>query len=63
MGSVTEDDYLNTFTFHGGEFGNWLNDNDRQYSLDYGYDAFYGIISNKLRGVLPLHREFYENFL
>lgn len=41
MGSVTGDDYLNTFTFHGGEFGNWLNDNDRQYSLDYGYDAFY----------------------
>lgn len=43
MGSVTEDDYLNTFTFHGGEFGNWLNDNDRQYSLDYGYDAFYDL--------------------
>lgn len=43
MGSVTGDDYLNTFTFHGGEFGNWLNDNDRQYSLDYGYDAFYDL--------------------
>lgn len=38
--SVTGDDYLKAFTFHGGEFGNWLNDNDRQYSLDYGYDAF-----------------------
>lgn len=43
IGSVTGDDYLNTFTFHGGEFGNWLNDNDRQYSLDYGYDAFYDL--------------------
>lgn len=43
MGSVTGDDYLNTFSFHGGEFGNWLNDNDRQYSLDYGYDAFYDL--------------------
>lgn len=41
--SVTGDDYLKTFTFHGGEFGNWLNDNDRQYSLDYGYDAFYDL--------------------
>lgn len=42
-GSVTGDDYLKAFTFHGGEFGNWLNDNDRQYSLDYGYDAFYDL--------------------
>ena len=41
--SVTVDDYLKAFTFHGGEFGNWLNDNDRQYSLDYGYDAFYDL--------------------
>lgn len=41
--SVTGDDYLKSFTFHGGEFGNWLNDNDRQYSLDYGYDAFYDL--------------------
>lgn len=41
--SVTGDDYLKAFTFHGGEFGNWLNDNDRQYSLDYGYDAFYDL--------------------
>lgn len=41
--SVTGDDYLRTFAFHGGEFGTWLNDNDRQYSLDYGYDAFYDL--------------------
>ena len=41
--SVTGDDYLKSFTFHGGEFGNWLNDKDRQYSLDYGYDAFYDL--------------------
>lgn len=31
--------YLDTFGFAGGEFGNWMNENDRQASLDYGYDA------------------------
>lgn len=33
------DMYLNTFGFAGGEFGNWMNENDRQFSLDYGYNA------------------------
>lgn len=32
-------DYLNTFGFRGGEFGNWLNQNDRQASLNMGFDA------------------------
>lgn len=32
--------YLDTFGFAGGEFGNWMNENDRQASLDFGYDAF-----------------------
>lgn len=36
---ITGEDMLNTFTFKGGEFGNWLSDNDRQQSLNYGYDA------------------------
>lgn len=36
---ATGDMYLNTFGFAGGEFGNWMNENDRQFSLDYGYDA------------------------
>ena len=26
--------------FKGGEFGNWLNENERQQSLNFGYDAF-----------------------
>ena len=30
---------LDTFNFKGGEFGNWLNENDRQQSLNFGYDA------------------------
>ena len=31
--------YLDTFGFSGGEFGNWMNEKDRQASLDFGYDA------------------------
>jgi len=37
--NVTGDDYLKVFGFKGGEFGNWTNQNDRQVSLNYGYDA------------------------
>ena len=31
--------FLSELNFRGGEFGNWLNDNDRQASLDMAYDA------------------------
>ena len=31
---------LNVFGFYGGEFGNWLNENDRQQNLNFSYDAF-----------------------
>ncbi len=37
--NITGEDMMNTFNFKGGEFGNWLNENDRQQSLNYGYDA------------------------
>ena len=37
--SVTGQDYLSVFGFRGGEFGNWLNEKDRQASLDFGYEA------------------------
>jgi len=37
--NVTGEDYLKTFGFKGGEFGNWLNAQDRQTSLNFGYDA------------------------
>jgi len=36
---VTGQDYLDAFAFKGGEFGNWMNQNDRQASLNMGYDA------------------------
>ena len=36
---VSGQDYLDQFGFRGGEFGNWLNQTDRQVSLNMGYDA------------------------
>ncbi len=36
---ITGQDYLDAFGFRGGEFGNWLNQTDRQASLNMGYDA------------------------
>lgn len=38
--NITGDDMLNVFGFYGGEFGNWLNEKDRQQNLNYSYDAF-----------------------
>jgi hypothetical protein len=32
-------DYLDTFSFKGGEFGNWMSQTDRQASLNYGFEA------------------------
>ena len=37
--NISGEDMMNTFNFKGGEFGNWLNETDRQQSLNYGYDA------------------------
>ena len=31
--------YMDTFGFRGGEFGNWMNQNDRQASLNMGFEA------------------------
>ena len=36
---ITGDDYLSTFCFRGGEFGNWLNQKDRQASMNMGFEA------------------------
>ncbi|WP_407384793.1 hypothetical protein [Holdemanella porci] len=33
------DNFLDVFQFKGGEFGNWVNEKERQASLDYCYDA------------------------
>ena len=37
--NITGEDMLREFQFKGGEFGNWLNELDRQQSLNYCYDA------------------------
>lgn len=37
--NATGDMYLEDLKFRGGEFGNWLNHEDRQTSLNMGYDA------------------------
>ncbi len=37
--NITGEDMLKEFNFKGGEFGNWLNEQDRQQSLNYCYDA------------------------
>lgn len=36
---ATGEKYMEVFGFKGGEFGNWMSENDRRASLDYGYDA------------------------
>ena len=36
---ITGQHYLDTFGFQGGEFGNWMNQNDRQASLNMGFEA------------------------
>ncbi|MBU2648754.1 hypothetical protein KKI24_28865 [bacterium] len=37
--NVNGEDMLSTFKFRGGEFGNWLTEQDRQQSLNHAYDA------------------------
>lgn len=34
------EDYLKDFRFKGGEFGNWLNETERQDNMNFAYDAF-----------------------
>lgn len=36
---VKGQDYLDTFGFKGGEFGNWMSEKDRRVSMNYGFDA------------------------
>lgn len=37
---VTPEQMLTAFAFHGGEFGNWLNNDTRQMNLTRAYEAF-----------------------
>lgn len=41
--SITGDMMMKAFKFRAGEFGEWLSDNDRQYSLNYSFEAFYDL--------------------
>ena len=41
--NIVGEDYLSRFHFYGGEFGNWMNENDRQASLNMGYEAFHDL--------------------
>ena len=36
---ITGEDMLKVFNFRGGEFGIWLKENDRQFSLNYCFEA------------------------
>lgn len=40
---MTGQNYMDTFGFRGGEYGNWMNEKDRQASLDMGYESLYAM--------------------
>lgn len=42
---IVGQDYIDAFGFRGGEYGNWMNQNDRQASLNMGYDALKDLCS------------------
>ena len=48
---IRPEDFQETFGFRGGEFGNWLNAEERQQFLNYAYDAFMDLA--ELIGVSP----------
>jgi len=48
---ITEKDFQDAFSFRGGEFGNWLSQEDRQQSLNAAYDALRDLAD--LMGVDP----------
>lgn len=37
---VVGDDFINAFGIRGGEFGNWVNDKERQLNMNYCFEAF-----------------------
>lgn len=36
---ITGEDFMKVFGFRGGEFGNWVNEAERQASMNYAFDA------------------------
>ena len=49
--NVTPEDFSETFKFRGGEFGNWLNAEERQQFLNYAYDALMDLAN--ILGIQP----------
>ena len=49
--NVGGQDYLDTFKMRGGEFGNWVNNKERQECVNAGYDSFMDIA--KALGIKP----------
>lgn len=39
-GDVSAEEFMNTFGFRGVEFGNWVNQKERQDRLNFAYDSF-----------------------
>lgn len=37
--NIEGSDYLSTFHFYGGEFGNWMGEKDRQVSMNMGFES------------------------
>ena len=48
---ITPDDMLETFGFRGGEFGNWLNAEERQQFLNVSYDSLMDL--SEITGISP----------
>ena len=48
---ITPEEYSDTFGFRGVEFGNWVNNKERQKALNDSYDAFMDL--SELIGVSP----------
>lgn len=40
---MSGEDFIKDFSIRGGEFGNWLNDNDRRESVNLCYEAFHDL--------------------
>lgn len=48
---MSGEDFIKDFSIRGGEFGNWLNDNDRRESVNLCYEAFHDLA--KALDILP----------
>ncbi len=40
---IVGQDFINTFGIRGGEFGNWVNEAERQENMNFAYESFYDL--------------------